>query len=47
MGQYDQPAQIDYILSQTGETRLAAYVGHSQGTSQMFTALAEHYGDID
>jgi len=47
MGEFDQPAQIDYVLKTTGFEKLAAYVGHSQGTSQMFTALAEHYDDID
>lgn len=36
MGLYDQPAFIDHILAHTGASRLAAYVGHSQGTTQMF-----------
>jgi len=36
MGIYDQPAFIDHILQHTGAIKLAAYVGHSQGTTQMF-----------
>ena len=32
LGKYDAPAQIDYILEQTGNEKLT-YVGHSQGTS--------------
>ena len=43
MGQYDQPAIIDYILNSTNNSKLA-YIGHSQGTTQMFYALAK-YGD--
>ncbi len=35
---YDVPGQIDYILSVTGATSLG-YVGHSQGTTQMFAAF--------
>ena len=40
MGQHDIPAKIDYILRQTEQTKLT-YIGHSQGTTQMFCALAE------
>jgi pimeloyl-ACP methyl ester carboxylesterase len=39
LGDYDLPAQIDKVLYETGEDKLT-YVGHSQGTSQMFYALA-------
>jgi len=41
MGTKDVPAFIDFILKETNETnsmegKLAAYIGHSEGTSQMF-----------
>ena len=39
MGDFDIPATIDYILSNTEFTRLTV-IGHSQGTSQMFYALS-------
>lgn len=46
LGKYDAPAQIDYVLEKTGKEKLS-YLGHSQGTTQMFTALAEKFGDLD
>ena len=39
MGQYDVKANIEYITRITGQEKLT-YVGHSQGTSQMFAALS-------
>lgn len=45
MGKYDIPAQIDYTLNKTGQANLS-YIAHSQGTTQMFAALAEGYGDL-
>ena len=42
MGEYDDTANIDYILNHTGQKKVAAYIGHSQGTSQMFYALSAH-----
>ena len=39
MGQYDVKANIEYITRITGQKKLT-YVGHSQGTSQMFAALS-------
>jgi pimeloyl-ACP methyl ester carboxylesterase len=39
MGKFDAPAQVDYVRASTGAQKLA-YVGHSQGTAQMFYALA-------
>ena len=41
MGEYDAPAQIEYALSHTGRSKVT-YIGHSQGTSQMFAALARN-----
>lgn len=38
MGQYDIKANIDTILGKTGKSKLT-YIGHSQGTTQMFAAL--------
>ena len=40
MGAYDLPKTIDYILHKTGESTLS-YLGHSQGTTQMFSALSD------
>lgn len=40
MGQYDIPAVLDFITLKTG-VKKTAYVGHSQGTTQMFYALSE------
>lgn len=40
MGRYDVPANFKYVLDFTGKKRMA-YVGHSQGTMQMFYALSE------
>jgi lysosomal acid lipase/cholesteryl ester hydrolase len=36
---YDTPAVVSYILNVTGAAKVA-FVGHSQGTTQMFYALA-------
>ena len=36
----DDKAVIDYIIENTGQEKVA-YVGHSQGTTQMFAALAQ------
>lgn len=40
MGRYDIPAMIKKITYATGCERLS-YIGHSQGTSQMFAALTD------
>eukprot|EP00050_Salpingoeca_kvevrii_P015736 m.49580 g.49580 ORF g.49580 m.49580 type:complete len:341 (-) comp6487_c0_seq3:431-1453(-) len=42
MARIDVPEVIKHILSTTGQQSLA-YVGHSQGTAQMFAALSQHY----
>ena len=39
MGRYDLPAMINKICAETGHEKIS-YVGHSQGTSQMFAALS-------
>eukprot|EP00008_Paramoeba_atlantica_P013433 CAMPEP_0201489392 /NCGR_PEP_ID=MMETSP0151_2-20130828/22630_1 /ASSEMBLY_ACC=CAM_ASM_000257 /TAXON_ID=200890 /ORGANISM="Paramoeba atlantica, Strain 621/1 / CCAP 1560/9" /LENGTH=407 /DNA_ID=CAMNT_0047874979 /DNA_START=95 /DNA_END=1318 /DNA_ORIENTATION=+ len=38
--QYDVPAFLSFIMSKTGYNKVS-YVGHSQGTLQMFAALSE------
>lgn len=43
-GKYDTPAMIDYIQSLTGHEKVS-YIGHSQGTTQMFSALADKQTD--
>ena len=45
LGKFDVPAQIDYVLKSTGKQKLS-YMGHSQGTSQMFTALTYDFGGV-
>ncbi|KAF2893236.1 hypothetical protein ILUMI_12940 [Ignelater luminosus] len=40
IGQYDVPAFIDYILSQTNQEKLF-YIGHSQGTTSFFALTSE------
>jgi pimeloyl-ACP methyl ester carboxylesterase len=39
MGLYDLPASFDYIKNKTGVEKIN-YVGHSQGTTQMFAAIS-------
>lgn len=39
MGLYDAPAQVDYVRAHTGQAKIS-YIGHSQGTSQMFYGLS-------
>ena len=41
MGTIDAPAQIDYIRNATGKNKIT-YLGHSQGTTQMFYGLAKN-----
>jgi pimeloyl-ACP methyl ester carboxylesterase len=41
MGDYDLPAAIEYVI-QTNKYPKVAYVGHSQGTTQLFAALAHN-----
>lgn len=43
MGKYDIPDQIDYVISQTGVEKVSV-IGHSTGTTAIFTALAEGFG---
>jgi lysosomal acid lipase/cholesteryl ester hydrolase len=37
MGKYDLPANVDYVLKQTGVSKIT-YMGHSQGTTQFWVA---------
>lgn len=46
LGKYDLTANIDYVRKFTNFDKLS-YIGHSQGTTQMFSALAENHGDIN
>jgi len=39
MGTYDQPAQIDFITEKTGQKKIT-YIGHSEGTTQMFAGAS-------
>ena len=39
LGKHDAPAQIDMVRQVTGHSKIS-YIGHSQGTSQMFSALS-------
>lgn len=41
MGVYDMPANLDYIINQTGSPKIF-YVGHSQGTQQFWIANMYH-----
>lgn len=38
MGRYDVSAMVDFILEKNGGQKIA-YVGHSQGTAQLFAGL--------
>lgn len=40
IGYYDLPASIDYVLTQTGQSKLQ-YVAHSQGCTTFFVMLSE------
>ncbi len=41
MAKYDQPALFKFVLEKTGVQKVS-YIGHSQGTTQMFCALSEN-----
>jgi pimeloyl-ACP methyl ester carboxylesterase len=44
MAEFDQPALWEFVLSKTNQKKLT-YIGHSQGTTQMFAALCNN-GDF-
>jgi lysosomal acid lipase/cholesteryl ester hydrolase len=46
MGEFDITAEIDYVLKVSKQQKLA-YIGHSQGTSQMFYGLAKNEDFFD
>lgn len=41
LAEYDVPAMVDFVIKTTGRPKIA-FVGHSQGSAQMFAALAEN-----
>jgi pimeloyl-ACP methyl ester carboxylesterase len=41
MGEFDAPAQIEMALQVSGQKKVT-YIGHSQGTTQMFHALSKN-----
>jgi pimeloyl-ACP methyl ester carboxylesterase len=41
MAQYDFPAMVEYILSETGNSKMG-FVGHSEGTMQVFAGLSRN-----
>lgn len=45
LGQYDLPAQIDKVREVSRKEKIT-YVGHSQGTAQMFYALSTNEDEI-
>ena len=46
MGKFDTTALVDKVLQLTGQKKIA-YVGYSQGTTQMFSALSENQGNLN
>jgi lysosomal acid lipase/cholesteryl ester hydrolase len=40
MGKHDAPAQVDFVRSQTASDKIA-FIGHSQGTTQMFYGISD------
>ena len=41
MGEFDLPANVEYVKNATGVDKVI-YIGHSQGTTQLFAHLAEN-----
>ena len=39
MAEFDQPALWEYVIRVTGNNRIT-YIGHSQGTTQMFASIS-------
>ena len=46
MGKYDLPAITNFIKGRTGVAKMA-YIGYSQGTTQMFYSLATPYTNVE
>lgn len=48
MAKYDQPAMVNGILNflDNDQYQDLTYIGYSQGTTQMFTALAHNFGQL-
>jgi len=43
MADYDVPAQVNFVLQATNKAKLV-YIGHSQGTTQLFAHLSDDQG---
>ena len=42
LGEYDQIGLWEYVMKVTGAEKIS-YVGHSQGTTQMFSTLCDNH----
>lgn len=45
IGSYDLPAMVDFIRNKTGKSKIA-FLGHSQGATSMYSALAYNQGEL-
>jgi pimeloyl-ACP methyl ester carboxylesterase len=45
MAQFDVPAVLQYVTAVTGQPKVV-FIGHSQGTTQMFAALASNEAEV-
>ena len=45
MAQYDVPAVLQYVTAVTGQPKVV-FIAHSQGTTQMFAALASNVAEV-
>ena len=41
MGKFDAPEQVDYVRRYTDQDKIT-YIGHSQGTTQLFYAMSKN-----
>ena len=47
MGKFDVPTMVNGILSVNRSSRRIRYAGFDQGATQMFSALAYNYGNLE